>query len=107
MGDHQESDCGGLYGGVPLGCSESSMEARGYMIHPHGTSGPRQEATSQTAFAAFTARLAGASRGGIVSIVSRSPRPPDLCKKLLANRPEFAHLMVEANRRADHGGVVA
>ena len=49
--------------------------------------------------------LGPGKRGVIVSMVSDHPRSPDHYKKILANRPELAHLTVEVNRCTDHGGL--
>lgn len=51
--------------------------------------------------------LGPGKRGVIVSMVSHAPRSPDHYKKLLANRPELAHLTVEVNFCPDLEGVAA
>ncbi len=51
--------------------------------------------------------LGPAKRGLIISMLSDHPRAPDDYKRLLADRPELAHLTIEVNHRTPHRGVTA
>ena len=51
--------------------------------------------------------LGPGKRGLIVSMLSDHPRVPGDYKRLLADRPELAHLTVEVNCRMPHRGAAA